>query len=166
MKHVIWSNDVGTISDIAEHLRYVDPDLSENDAWMCAIEDNDGYLSDELENLNVDVGSDIVAIADLGLWNGRRTACKVIGSNLKDCMSVPVGDYIDWYVEDGDVKIRDCHHDGTNIYVFRAWKDGVKDGEKEVALNLIIMGAADASFLYELTRPLGDYVKNVYGWDD
>ena len=166
MKHMIWSNDYDTIREIAEDLRNENPDLSEDDALKSAYDLNDDYLSDELENLNVDVGSAIVVIADLGLWDGHHAACKTIGSNLKDCFSVSFGDDIDWFVEDGELKIRDVHHDGTNVYLFRTWKDGVTDSAKDLALYLFSHGMRDPGTLNVTTRPLGPDVMKIYGWSD
>lgn len=168
MKHMIWSNNVYEISAIAEDLRIDNPDLSEDEAWEEAYDVNSGYLDDERTNLDIDVGTDIIVIADLGLWNGRRMAYREIGSsNLSDCIDPSYGDYIDWYVDDSrDVRIDASHHDGTNRLLFRAWKEGLRDGEKMVFLTLIGHGVMNEADIEKYTRPLGDYVKKVYGWVD
>ena len=165
MKHMIWSNDVDEISAIAEDLRANDPDLSEDDAWVAASDINSDYLSDELANLKVPVG-DILVIADLGLWNGRVKAHKTIRSTLANAYDVVCGDYIDWYVEDGEMKIDDTHHDGTNHYLFRAWKDGVDEFHRGLLIDLISNGFDSKKDLDVYTRPLGPDVAKVYGWEE
>lgn len=162
MKHMIWSNDVDDIKAIAGELRSDNPDLTEDDAWSDAIDLNGDYLSDELANLKVEVG-DILVIADLGLWNGRTKAHKTIRKYLSNAYDVTCGDCITWYVEDGEMKIDDTHHDGTNHYLFRAWKDGV---DRDELIGLISAGHEDVDTLNKYTRPLGEDVRKVYGWTD
>ena len=72
-------------------------------------------LDDERANLNIEVGEEIIIIADLGLWDGRHQAYKLLRStNIADCLTGTVGDYVTWFVDDrGDLMCRDCHHDGT-----------------------------------------------------
>ena len=166
MKDMIWSNGYDAIKEIADDLRCENPEMSEDEAWSCACELNDDYLSDERANLNVRIG-DLIVIADLGLWNGRRKAYKVIpNATLADAISVAECDFIDWYVEDGEMKIDDVHHDGTNHYLFRTWKDGIKEFHKGLTLHLIANGFDGKEDLDVDTRPLGADVANVYGWEE
>jgi parallel beta-helix repeat protein len=44
------------------------------------------YFDDEEINLNLELGRHILVIADLGLWNGRHSGYKEIGTNLRDCL--------------------------------------------------------------------------------
>lgn len=60
---------------------------------------------------------DCVVVADLGLWYGRRDAVKhfstlekAIYASIKGC------DYITIKLEDGVIKVRASHHDGTNYF--------------------------------------------------
>ena len=66
---------------------------------------------------NKDNNVDCVVVADLGLWYGRRDAVKhfstledAIYASIKDC------DYITIKLEDGVIKVRASHHDGTNHF--------------------------------------------------
>ena len=165
MKHMIWSNSPDEISAIAEDLRNENPDLSESAAWEEAADTNSGYLDDELAALAVPVG-EILVLGDLGLWNGRKKVFKVIRSKLSNAYDVTCGDYIDWYVEDGEMKIDDTHHDGTNHYLFRAWKDGVDETKKGLLLHLLSNGFDDKKTLDVYTRPLGPDVAKVCGWEE
>lgn len=166
MKHMIWSNDYDAIKAIADDL-LADEELEEEEAWERAHDLNDYYLEDEQANLNIDVGYPIIVFANLGLWNGRHSAYKMLGSqNLRDCLNVCEGEYVDWFVDDdGDLKIRDTHHDGTNVYVFRALRGGLSDVQLD---NFFDKLDCDGDFTWSrvkrYTRRLGDYAAKVYGW--
>jgi len=128
-------------------------------------EDLDG-LDDERANLNIDVGEEIIIIADLGLWDGRRQGYKLLHStNIADCLSGTCGDYVTWFVDDrGDLMCRDCHHDGTNLYTYRAWRYGISEVQKENFLDKIYSGKVTRQDITRYTRRIGDKVADVYGW--
>ena len=137
--HIIWSNDVEHIEKLMED----DPEL----VWESAYELNAEYLEDERANLNIEVGDEIIVLADLGLWYGRRR------------------DYVTWFVDDrGDLMCRDIHHDGTNIYMYRAWKAETTDEQKRNFLQKIYDGKATRKDITRYTRKIGVYVADVYGW--
>lgn len=165
-KKIIWSNDVDTIEaiekDLLEHKGedgyYFD--IDETNSWACACETNDAYLSDEIANLDKELGQSIVIIATLGLWNGTRKGWKHLnGTNLNDIFSETCGDYVTWYVENGDIHCTDIHHDGTNHYIYRAIKEGISDWEFDEEM-------ANGTDIDKLTDKLGHYVSEIYGWRD
>ena len=89
------------------------------------------YFDDELINLNRELGRHILVIADLGLWNGRRSGYKEIGTNLRDCLYTNDDD-MRLYVDNlGDLRADGYHHDGTNHYLYRVYKPGV--GEEAIS---------------------------------
>lgn len=68
----------------------------------------------------------ILCLASLGLWNGRRSAYKIIyADNLSAILNNICGDYVEVAIEDGDIVISDTHHDGTNRYTFREIRNTV-----------------------------------------
>ena len=93
-----------------EHIIY-DSDNCEYDDYGYCLD-----FDDEVGNLYKELDNRIIVIADLGLWNGRHSGYKVIGSNLNDIMYQSTdGNYKVWF--DGhNVKARDSHHDGCNYY--------------------------------------------------
>jgi len=163
--NIIWSNEYDDIKALQKDL-IEEEGLAESDALYRAYELNDEYLYDERANLNIHVGEDIIAIADLGLWNGRRQGYKLLKSdNIRDCLSGTCGDYIKWYVDDlGDLCCDDSHHDGTNNYLYRSWKPGLSETAKENFLEKIYEGKATRADITRCTRRLGDYIARVYGW--
>lgn len=170
-RHVIWSNECDTIEALEKDILENPDDFvagysKDDDFWAIACQINNDYLDDERVNLNIEVGDEIIAIADLGLWNGRRMGYKLIHStNIRDCLSGTCGDYVTWYVDAlGDLRCDDTHHDGTNHYLYRAWKDGVSYAQRELLMRKIYCGIATRRDITRLTRKLGTYVADVYGW--
>lgn len=128
---------------------------------------NDEYFEDQRLNLSVTVSGDIIAIADIGRWDGRKIGYKELHSNnLADCLQFGKDcDYAEWYVDMyGNFKSRQSHHDATNYIVYRAWKKGVTDEQKEQVLDGLYFGKISQRTISRYTESLGKYVANVYGW--
>ena len=155
-KHMIYSNI--DLPDVDDELRedYSDIDVSDSDLQYYYLED---WLDAERENLRRNVGT-IVVIADLGLWYGRRNGFKVLKStNLADVLQ-GYDDYMEWYVEDGELKGTGIHHDGTNYYTYRLLDD---DADQE-DIDDILNENASSEQVWNATKPLGAEVAEIYGW--
>lgn len=122
--YTIWSN----YPDVAEDMGYAeDADLEYIDFMT-------------LRDFN-NTAADIIAVADLGLWNGRVHAVREL-NNVQDCFSC-VEDYAEFYIDSrGDFRCRTAHHDGTNYILFRLWKDNISDEQRENFMNKVMRGAA------------------------
>lgn len=164
-RHVIWS-DIDLDLDDWDELREEYPEYSEDDLYALAHEINGEYLDDERTNLDIQLSQPIVVIGDLGLWNGRRQGYKLIESgNIKDCLYSDT-DMTEWYVDRyGDLRADAVHHDGTNYYLYRVFKDGVTEAQKENLLEKVYRGRATRADITRVTRRLGDEIGRVYGWD-
>jgi hypothetical protein len=119
---------------------------------------------DECANLNMDLGAELVVIADLGLWNGRQTGYRELSStNLKDVFYAFQGENFSLYFDGKDLRGEDTHHDGTNHYLFRK----VRSGRNMDALYEKIMseeiGFKDARAIGTYTSPIKE-VKEIFGW--
>lgn len=162
MKHTIWTNNLD-YKDWKDDLESQYPDAegyNEDERTRLMYEINDDYLEDEKINLNKELGHNIIVLGDLGLWFGRRTGYKKLGTNLNSIFSGTCGDYITWYVEGEDVKCDDTHHDGTNHYVYRVLKSDIDQYEfDEYAYEHSIEEAIN-----KFTKPLGHYVAEIYGF--
>ena len=123
------------------------------------------WLDDERGNLNIQLDEDIIVIADIGRWNGRVSGYKMIESgNIKDCLSTEC-DMAEWYVDGrGDLRCTAIHHDGRNYMLYRVFKDDVTYEQKELLKSKIYNGVCKQSDISRLTRRLGDYIGDVYGW--
>ena len=170
IKNVIWSSD-NVYSLFRDNEFYEDfmianeiDEMSDNERWDLAYEMNNEYLEDERCNLNIDVHSPIIAIADLGLWNGRRTGYKMIRStNIKDCLSTDC-DYAEWYCDAHNFRATMTHHDGTNNILYRMRKEGITEMQWDGFLYKIYTGKVKRSDITRYTKSLLPFIAEVYGW--
>lgn len=158
----IWTNSYDEIEAIAADLREDCPDMKDNELIEWAYDLNREYLEDERINLDIEMNSPIIILADLGLWNGRRSGYKEISSgNIRDCLYSDC-DYLSWYVDDdGDFKCRAVHHDGVNYYRYRVFKP---EADRDELKNKIYDGRATEEDIQKYTDPLGSVIGQVYGW--
>ena len=136
----------------------------EKDLWTYIQDTLAIYLEDEHTNLNKSCGQ-IIAIADLGFWDGRRSAYQILnGGKVNAIFNVLDGnyDYFKFYCDRYDVKAELHHHDGVHYITFReikpntnieSLKDKLYEGE-EVSQKDIT----------RCTKSLRPYVKKIYGW--
>ena len=164
-RHIIWSDIDLNLDDWRENLQEDYPELSETELYQKMYDINGEYLDDERANLNIQLSQPIIVIGDLGLWNGRVTGYKMIDSgNIKDCLYSDT-DFTEWYVDKyGDLRADAIHHDGTNHYLYRVFKDEVSDTQVENLQNKLSFGTATRADITRVTRRLGDDIAKVYGF--
>lgn len=131
-RHIIWSDISLDLDDWRESLEELYPGYSDDELYDIMVKSNAENLYDERVNLNIQLSQPIIVIGDLGRWNGRVSGYKMIDSgNIKDCLYSDT-DYTEWYVDKyGDLRADAVHHDGTNHYLYRVFKDGVTDMQIE-----------------------------------
>lgn len=164
-KHIVWS-DIGLdLEDWREDLKTEYPDASDDELTAKMYEINGYYLEDERVNLNIQLPQSIIVVADLGLWNGRFQGYKMIESgNIKDCLYSDC-DMNEWYVDKkGDLRCTAIHHDGTNHYLYRVFKENVSDSQIARLQEKIYNGTATRQDITRVTKRLGDDIGAVYGW--
>lgn len=164
--HLIWSNYDLDYLDFKDDLEENYPELSEDDRIDIMYEQNNEYLDDERYNLDIQLSRPILLIADIGKWDGRYNGYTEIKSgNIRDCLYSSM-DYNTWYVDRyGDLRCDAVHHDGTNHYIYRVYKDGVSDTQIENLQWKILEGKATRADITRLTDRLGDEIGKVYGWE-
>lgn len=165
-KHIIWSDINLDLDDWRDDLKEEYPNATENEMLYKMYEINSDYLDDERYNLDIQLPQEILVIGDLGLWNGRVMGYKEIKSgNIKDCL-YSEADMNEWYVDkNGDLRCTAIHHDGTNHYLYRTFKNNVSEMQKENLLDKIYNGTATRQDITRLTSRLGDEIGKVYGWN-
>ena len=164
-RHIIWSNYDLDYEDWRDDLEAEYPDLTEGERIALMYEINGDYLDDERMNLDVQLSQPILVIADLGLWHGRRMGYKEIASGrISDCLYSDT-DYSTWYVDRlGDLRCDAIHHDGTNHYLYRTYKPGVRQSKIENLKEKFYFGPATRADITRITRRLGDDIAKVYGF--
>lgn len=166
-KFDIWNSEINLEDwkDFLEEDRDLNPDLYEGgeDGYLRVCEVNSEYLEDERINLDKKLENPILIIADLGLWNGRAAACKILESgNLKDILCAQVNGISKnhWYCDGYNICCDETHHNGTNHYLYREIRnmDNI-----ERFLELIYQKQDWKSCLNYYTRSIAKEVGRIYG---
>jgi len=162
---LIWTDYYDDFEDWKESTDEEYLSLPEDRLREIFYEANADNLDDERCNLDIQLSAPILVIGDLGLWNGRRTGYREINSgNVRDCLYSDT-DYTTWYVDkNGEFRCDAIHHDSTNYYRYRAYRDGVTDEQIEDLKEKIYFGVATEKDIEKVTRRLGDDIGEVYGW--
>lgn len=165
-KYVLWSDIDLDFDDWKDNLQAEYPDMSENELLAVMYKINADHLGDERMNLDKQLSQPIIIIGDIGRWNGRVQGYKMIDSgNLKDCLYTDC-DMAEWYVDRrGDLRCTAVHHDGTNYYLYRVFKDSASEIQIENLQNKIYYGKATRSDITRVTKRLGDEISKIYGID-
>lgn len=131
------------------------------DSWI--YEQAEFDMDCEKTNLNKETGGYIIALADLGFWNGRRTGYKKIGTNVNEIFdSYLGGDDCEWYADKYNVRATVSHHDGTHYIVFRyvdtyeemlSICDKIYDGRIKTETDF-----------FKVTKSIRPFIARIYGW--
>lgn len=165
-KHIIWT-DYLDYDDWKADLEAQYPELSENERMDLMYEINGTYFQDEKTNLDIQLSRPILVVGDLGLWHGRRMGYKEIESgNISDCLYTERDiDNATWFVDkNGDLRCDAIHHDGTNHYLYRTYKDGVSETQIDNLKEKLYRGTATRADITRVTRRLGDEIARVHGF--
>lgn len=122
------------------------------------------WFADERSHLDsVDENCGLIAVADLGRWNGRFSGYKEV-KNLADVLYTKC-DYERIYVDsNGDLRKVESHHDGSNSILYRYWKDGLTEEQKENFMSKIYNEECTQKDITRYTRKAGVGIANLFGW--
>lgn len=148
---------------LAEEWNDKPENIDDNDVWDRIYSDIDWSFEEELKNLDVETDGDIIAIANMGLWHGRRLGYKILDkNNLKEVLCCGNKDYNHLYYDGFNVYKKAIHHDGTNHIMFREVRPDVNIEKLcDMIYNNEVISRAT---LNKYTRSLRRYVKKIYGW--
>lgn len=116
-------------------------------------------LKARLEKADTQLENDIVAIADLGFWDGRVCGYKTFDdfTNIVSCFE----DYnrlkIDRY---NNLTLEAVHHDGTNYITFREFKSDLSDTQVDNFLDKLYSGTATKRDVTRYTKAVGHYIND------
>ena len=130
---LIWTSQPN-FEDYRDDMRADFPECSDLELQEILTASNWDKLQFDREELAHRYNDSILVIADLGLWDGRHPGYKEIDScNLMDCFETSRDTLdIEWFVDkNGDLRCNDYHHDGTNHYLYRVWKDNISEAQKD-----------------------------------
>ena len=133
-KFVVWSNLDLDLDDWRADLEDEYPGLNDDELIEKMTEINDSYIDDERANLDIVTGTEIIAIADIGRWDGRYMGYSEIKSGkISDCLYSP-HDYSEWYVDaDKEFRCTDVHHDGRNHILYRKYKETATEDRSNIS---------------------------------
>lgn len=157
-KEVVFYESNNTSEEAAiESLLYTNEDLTRDEITEEMINNEIDFLNelhaDDLRaNLSyVSFSENLICIADLGLWHGRRGGYKELGNKGSDVLSAFSGDFIKLYSNGYDLCGSDSHHDGTNYYTFREFKPDVN---QDLFMSKIYNGTVTKNDICRYTRSI------------
>ena len=163
---LIWTSQPN-FEDYRDDMRADFPECSDLELQEILTASNGDKLQFDREELAHRYNDSILVIADLGLWDGRHPGYKEIDScNLMDCFETSRDTLdIEWFVDkNGDLRCNDYHHDGTNHYLYRVWKDNISEAQKDNLRLKLYRGEFSRADITRSTKRLGDEIGKVYGW--
>ena len=167
MKHIIYTTENDFTEDFKDYEEANDCVLTEEQKEYLAFDwavDNFNYEKESLDNVNLKYNTPLIAVANLGRWNGRCIAYKEINE---------ISDFIDWggrydfvevYADRYNVNAILADHDGTTYATLRQLKPNRNyDNFTDKLLNC--KNEAEAKKLItSYTVSVVKAVSAVYGW--
>lgn len=113
------------------------------------------YAMYELKFIDNKISTNIIALASIGKWNGRCNGYKEY-KNLQDIIYSSC-DYERIYIDRyKNLCKEESHHDGSNYIVYRMWKEGLTDKQKENFLKKQYNCKLSNQDISRYTKRIGD----------
>lgn len=125
---------------------------------------NSLWLDDVIYTLaHCDNGNGIIAIADIGTWNGRIQEYKLY-DNLKYII-YSNDDYTKLYLNSNYDLIKETsHHDGSNKILYRYWKENLTDTQRKNFLDKLYRGKVTKKDISRYTSKAGLEIASYFGY--
>ena len=148
--------------EFLEEIQEEDTDITEEDVTEELYNNIDLWFEDETLNLNKELNGRILAIANLGLWDGRRSHCKILGTNLNEVLTSTIGcDEKEVYCDQYNVCATGYHHDGYNTVEFREIREDRNiDNLTDKLYSGMPVTRREINYYTKSLRP---YIKQIYG---
>ena len=124
---------------------------------------NETWFEDTLRELKGVSSGEVIAIGTIGTWRGNFSGYKELKS-LENCMSSSCEDEILYVDSNGDLWKEEKQHDGSNSILYRYWKEGITEQQKQNFLNKIYSGEVASRDITKYTKKCGVDIANTYGW--
>ena len=155
----IWSSgEYGTDEDCADRVDS-DPDsflgLSEGVVQEIAME----ACWDDLDCLKGELleayGASVVAVGTVGHWTGPIQGFKPC-TDIRDAFGLLTGDCCTVYLKDGELRMENVHHDGTDTFMIRKFKGDA---------DFDMLDGASHDKILEMTESLLPDMCRYFGWE-
>jgi hypothetical protein len=168
-EHIIYSTEYNPEVYRNEYKEFCEDngyEMTEDGLNEYAYQDNSDWLECEKCNLSKPMNTKFLIIADLGLWDGRRSGFRVMEiKNLNQIFDVYNSDSeTTFYCDRYDVKVRCTHHDGTNYYTIREIKEGHDKAIENICNSLYFNEKVNKALITKYTKSIRPLVANVFGW--
>lgn len=160
-KHVIFSDDCCQFDEYEKDFKADYPD--EEYSWDMFYDDISDWFDCEKDNLNWQIEGTIVAIANLGFWNGRRKGYKIVGDKLNDIFNCSQ-DKNEYYCDQDDCKAVCSHHDGTHYITYRVIKGEDREKVEELLDKMAFEDSDYEADVLKHTHSLMPYIADIFGW--
>lgn len=171
-KQIIWTSDYENIEAIAKeemkyHLDELGEEMTEDEAIDLAYQVNNDYLDNERDNLDVEVGGYIIAMAfrssmQYGVWGGHgNKGYKLCGTKVCEILNT-CSDSAEWFGDGYNIRGEFADHDGSDSVIYRVAKS---EYDAELIATKIYNGDITTEEQFrKATKSLYPYVAKVYGW--
>ena len=172
-RYVIWDSDAVDEEFVRferAEKEFEYPDQTDDWWWEFAKETNQEYLNyAKLDLSGIEFPKEIIIFAELGLWNGRkqaygRTHTNRVSEVLKTGYLRGLSNIEYWVDAYGNLRAEESHHDGTNTYLFRVFKDSVSEETEQFILDKAARGILTKDDITRYTHRIGKEIADVYGW--
>ena len=167
-KNIIYSNKYNQVEAIIEDIKNDEEfkDYTEEELFQYAYDSLSNWFNDEELNINKLLDNDIIAIADIGRWNGRVKGYKELSNDLTEILYCDNdnAEEIELYCNAYNVCKEIIDHDGTTYITFRKWKNNISDIQKENFLNKLYCGNVTKKDISRYTKSIKPDIVEVYGF--
>lgn len=162
-KKIIWTNEIN-MEDWKEFLEEEYPEIKNKNKQYKLVRDCIiSNLEDERQNLNIPTSGRILMIADLGLWDGRRSGYKIIDKrNINAILTNNHDGEVEYYSDGWNIKGIWKHHDGTDYFEFREIREGKQI--TNLTERLYYGLSVNRKMINYYTKSIAPQVNAVYGW--
>ena len=144
---------------------YPDQEFTDYDITDEVLENISRWYEDENYNLDKELENDLICLGTIGTWHGNLRGYKVCSNNLKDILrtySDGCQAGLNVYYDGFNVRAEECHHDGTNTYLYRELRP---DKSTDKFLEKIYSGETISNReLNYYTKSLRKPIKAIYGF--
>lgn len=124
---------------------------------------NELWFKNELQGLKRVSSGEVIAIGTIRTWRGHCSGYKELKS-LENCMYSSCDSERLYVDSNGDLRKEESHHDGSNYILYRYWKEGITEQQKENFLDKIYSGEVTSRDITKYTKKCGVDIANTYGW--